>query len=217
MLSIFRQVLDVPYTHTERGGSYYRKRLGSRLSIFFEKSNGCGDWRDNLDFPAVPYRQMQETWYCHRGFLTVWKDIQPYLEEEILNRQVNSILIAGYSHGGAIAQLCYEFCRYHRPDCKLEGYSFGSPRVVFGKLPKSVNDRFCGFVMIKNRGDIVTHLPLRFLGYRDVGTLVTLFSERQQGPFSAHTPEAYLSALSSCLSLCRETEKRQSSFTSSSQ
>ena len=86
------------------------------------------DWKNNFDFPAKPYKDMEVNWSCHRGFLRVWKSIEPYLEEVINDMTISQIYIVGYSHGAAIASLCHEYVWYHRPDLRdngLEGFGFG--------------------------------------------------------------------------------------------
>ena len=102
----FRAILDANYTHLDGDASFAFRVENQTLHIYFEWSNGKTDWRNNFDFPAKPYRDMKDGWRCHRGFLRVWKAIEPHLSAQILNPDVGQIIIAGYSHGGAIAQLC---------------------------------------------------------------------------------------------------------------
>ncbi len=133
MKKMFEQVLNAAYTQLEEeAASFCAERDGDNLLLLFEWSNGATDWKNNFDFPAKPYRDMEDKWYCHRGFLRVWKAIEPHLADAIMNPEIKYIVIAGYSHGGAVAALCHEYCRFHRPDCKVYGYGFGAPRGVWG-------------------------------------------------------------------------------------
>lgn len=190
----FRAILDANYTHLDGDASFAYKVENQTLHIYFEWSNGKTDWRNNFDFPAKPYRDMKDKWYCHRGFLKVWKAIEPHLAAAIMDPNVGTIIIAGYSHGGAIAQLCYEYARFHRPDCDVKGYGYGAPRVVWGRLNSRVKARFLGFVVIRNKRDIVTHLPPVFFGYRRSGDVLTI-GDGSYNCIDAHRPESYIAEL----------------------
>lgn len=168
LLQKFNACIRVKYTHVENAGSYAIKRNGNKLTLYFQKSNGLRDWWNNFYFPAKPYRDMKNLWFCHRGFLKVWKSIEPYIAADIADPTVTMIEIIGYSHGGAIGHLCYEYVKFHRPDVKVTGFGFGSPRVLWGCAKKSVKARFDGFVVIRNGHDFITHLPPVFFGFRHI-------------------------------------------------
>lgn len=174
MLKRFEQCLDLDfvYRHVEKNASFIDFKQDNRLLIFFEKSNGKIDWIHNFKFLAVPtkpYKDMDKGgWFCHRGFLKVWKTIEKYLKDDIMNPEVTEIEIVGYSHGGAIAQLCYEYVKYNRPDVEVIGLGYGAPRVYWGMINEDVKKRFEGFYIIRNGKDAVTHLPPKIFGYRDV-------------------------------------------------
>ena len=130
---IFQQILSENYIQLkEETASYSYKRADENLYIFFEWSNGATDWKNNLDFPARPYRDMPNRWYAHQGFLKVWKVLEDRLAPVISDGQVKRIIVAGYSHGAALALLCHEYCMFNRRDIgeNIHGYGFGCPRVV---------------------------------------------------------------------------------------
>lgn len=174
MLKRFRQCLNLKrvYMHVEKNASFISFKQDNRLLIFFEKSNGKIDWIHNFKFLAVPtkpYKDMDKGgWFCHRGFLKVWKIIEKYIRDDIMNPEVTEIEIVGYSHGGAIAQLCYEYVKYNRPDVSVSGLGFGAPRVYWGGVDKEVKKRFEGFLIVRNGKDAVTHLPPKIFGYKDI-------------------------------------------------
>lgn len=191
---LFNAVLNTTYSQCEEDGSYYVNVDGDTATIYFEWSNSKRDWKNNFDFPAKPYRKMGDLWFCHRGFLKVWKAIEPHIKDDILNPAVKKINIAGYSHGAAIAQLCYEYVKFNRPDVEVTGYGFGAPRVFWGFAKKRVKERFKGFVVIRNGWDIVTHVPPVVFGFHHicyvhkVGKHKTLVDD--------HRSENYLEGLS---------------------
>ena len=74
---LFLKCLRGPFIHTDNSGDYYAERIGDTLYIYLECSSGEEDWRNNFDFPAAPYREMNDgIWFCHRGFLRVWKSVE---------------------------------------------------------------------------------------------------------------------------------------------
>jgi predicted lipase len=197
MRALYEKILNATYVHVgDETASYCTERAGNALFIYFEWSNGKTDWKNNFDFPAKPYRHMSNKWYAHRGFLKVWKEIEPHLQEQINDPSVNIIYIGGYSHGAAIALLCHEYCKFNRPDITIEGYGYGAPRVVWGFVRKNVKKRFEGFTVIRNARDIVTHVPPAWLGYRHVGELVHIGSGKAYNAIESHYAESYLKELS---------------------
>lgn len=194
MLSeLFRKVLDAEYTHTDKERvSYAYEVRGGVLTILFEESNGAADWANNFAFPVKPYRDMEDKWHCHGGFLRAWKDVEPFLRGQIMSPSIHTIRIAGYSHGAAVALLCHEYCHYHRPDCAVIGYGFGCPRVIWGRLRKAVKERLLGFVVVRIKGDLVTHVPPAILGYKHSSTVLRIGGHTHYGMINAHRPESYI-------------------------
>lgn len=195
---LFYRCLHIPYTHTENGADYATERFGKTLYVYLEGSNGLIDWKNNLDFPATPYRRMGSTvWFAHRGFLKVWKSVEPHLSPLILDTDINRISVVGFSHGAALAVLCHEYVWYHRPDLRqtLQGYGFGCPRVIWGARSEKLRERWENFVVVRNLDDLVTHLPPALLGYYHVGTLLEIGKRGQYSRIDAHRPENILAEL----------------------
>lgn len=198
LLEYFKSVLNAKYTHLEEETASFAYEVKEEdgfksLHIYFECSNGATDWKNNFDFPAKPYRDMEDKWYAHRGFLRVWKVIEPHLKEVIMTPDIRYIHIYGYSHGAAIALLCHEYCKYHRPDINVWGYGFGSPRVIWGFPNKRVKERFMGFTVIRNKKDIVTHLPPALFGFRHYR--VRTIGDGSYSCIDAHRPGSYIAEL----------------------
>ena len=209
LLSLFRRCLNAKYIHIEENSADYALEeddCGKTLFIFFQWSNGKEDWKNNFDFAAEPYKDMDVRWKCHRGFLRVWKTIEPYIKDNILDTKYSAIRIVGYSHGSAIATLAHEYVWFNRPDLRqktnendwgLMSYGFGCPRVFFGKIPKELKERWLTFLPIRNINDIVTHVPPVLFGYRHVARVVKigekgkLIRYRWLDCVSAHYPKNY--------------------------
>jgi hypothetical protein len=201
LLNLFKRCLGANYTTTEECGDYAVKQVGTKLYLFFKWTECKTDWKNNFNFPAKPYRDMGTTWYCHRGFLKVWKSIEPCVKDAIMRSSVKSVTIVGYSHGGAIAALCHEYVWFNRPDLrnKLVGYGFGAPRVFWGKMRTELKERWANFHPVRNLNDIVAYLPPKFFGFRHVNDVIEVgvkgqFAVRQHKfqCFDAHNSDNYI-------------------------
>jgi hypothetical protein len=196
--TLFKRCLTLDeYIHVENDASYFIERHPDHdgiITIHFEWSNGKTDWKNNFDFPAKPYRDMKDKWFCHRGFLKVWKSIEPHIAEDILDPKVTIIKIVGYSHGGAIAQLCHEYVRFHRPDVMVIGIAIGAPRIFWGFARKKVAERFENCYVFRNGRDIVTRVPPVIFGYRHICPVVKL-PGKSINCIKDHYPEEYLKAI----------------------
>ncbi len=195
---LFRRCLDADYLHSPNGGDYAVERRGKTLYIYLEHSDGGEDWKNNMDFSAKRHLRMGNTmWYTHRGFLKVWKSMEPFLIGDIMNMTIQKIVTVGYSHGAALAVLCHESIWFHRPDLRevIEGYGFGCPRVIWGTVSAKHADRWKNFTVIRNLDDIVTHLPPAFLGYAHVGTIMEIGERGKYSSIDAHRPENILAEL----------------------
>lgn len=204
LLSLYKSCLNAEYTTVENQGDYAIKRTGDTLYLFFEWSDGATDWKNNFNFPAKPYKDMGKLWFCHRGFLKVWKSIEPYVAPAIKDETVKRVVIVGYSHGASIAMLCHEYVWYSRPELRnrLVGYGFGCPRVYWGWfISKKMKQRWENFHVIQNLNDVVTHVPPVAFGFRHINKPLKI---GDKGEFAlrkgiarvdAHRPENYVYSL----------------------
>jgi hypothetical protein len=189
---LFSRCVTHSYIHTSSHAELAIDRIGGRLYLFFQDSEGAVDWMRNLDFlPASDAKRDGQVLYYHRGFLRVWRSLADRLTPEILDREVSEIITVGYSHGAALALLCHETAWRLRPDLRQRntGYGFGCPRVVWGNVTEEVAYRWKNFTVIRNREDIVTHIPPRFLGYTHVGSLLEIGERGKYTPIDAHRPK----------------------------
>ncbi len=181
----------------ENSGDFALESIGEHLYIYLECSDGVMDWKNNLDFVAVPYKDMSEGWQAHGGFVRVWRSVKDYVEREILDKKYKKITIVGYSHGAALAVLCHEFAYFHRPDIRgnIYGYGFGCPRVIWGKVKREIAERWRNFTVVRNVDDMVTHLPPKILGFTHVGRMLKIGGAGKYSRTDAHRPENILHEL----------------------
>jgi hypothetical protein len=198
---LFEKCLYANYTHTDNDGDYAISLDDDTIYILFECSDDKGDWKNNFDFPATPYKQMDKKWYCHRGFLAVWKAMRDEVKQKVAelvksHPDAKNIVCVGYSHGGPLSVLATEDMEYSYGETHaVKGYGFGAPRVIWGIMPKSVKYRLRNFYTVRNIPDIVTHVPPKILGFRDAGTMIEIGAPDKYNPIEAHFPVSYLNEL----------------------
>lgn len=193
---LYNKCVYIKYTRVENDGDYAIERDGDALYLYFQCSYTILDWINNFNFTTVPYKDMEIEWKCHRGFLRVWKSIEPYIKPYVSDMSIKNVVITGYSHGAAIAGLAHEYFWFHRSDLRksLTTYAFACPKFYNGTLPKEIQKRWEGAIVFRNRNDIVSYIPPSFLGYRHVSKIITLDSS-EKNIFMAHTVNAYLSGI----------------------
>ena len=182
LLDLFNRCLSAKYTHVEESGDYCLSKQGDTLYIYLQWSSGKEDWRNNFDFPAQPYKDMPKSWKAHRGFVRVWKAIEPYIADAVMDHDIHYIYVIGYSHGAALTVLAHEYVWFNRPDIRANCYSFAfeAPRVFCGRYPKELRPRWDHLMVFRTNNDIVTHVPPRIFGFRHIGALIKLKVPREK-------------------------------------
>ena len=211
---LFRQcAYEVQYQTAGLDVDYAFVEDGARLYIYFKGSDSIWDWISNFMFPAKPYKGMDIPYRVHRGFLRCWKQVEDIVISKITELDPDSgeyrwkeIIIAGYSHGGALSGLCHECCWFHRPDLSgglIRGYGFESPRFYAGwRVKDSLKDRWAHYTVIRTNEDIVTHCPPHLLRFCHVGKLLKILGDVSLCPnkrlpkcVKSHYPEVVSDAL----------------------
>lgn len=144
---------------------------GKFIKLLFEESQGKRDWQNNFNFPVKIYKNQKSKLLAHRGFGNAYKSandvIMNELEGYIKQFPDFNVVIAGWSHGGALAVLAAEDF-YFRFKKQATLITYGAPKTLWGKksqdyLRACVKDA----VQFGNNNDIVTYLP-PFPGYHHV-------------------------------------------------
>ena len=184
------------------------------LYILFEPSDGDIDWKVNFAYWRKPYHDMEIEYRVHGGFLSSWQLIKQVVRAKVLEMEENGtyrwekVIVAGYSHGGALAVLCHECVWYERPDLRedrLVGISFDGPRVFAGlQIPKKLKERWRNFYVFRNHNDIVTHLPPVIFFFRHVGNKVKMKEGEDPGLIGAHYPDKIRQGILSVQSMTSE-------------
>ena len=176
----------------------------STLYIYFKGSDSDYDWRQNFSFGKRPYKDMSKPYRVHKGFLKEWKDVEDIIIDKIKDTKYKSIIIVGYSLGGAIAWFCHELCWFHRKDIRdnIFGFGFEAPRVYASWfISKELQERWKNFLVIKNNNDIVVSCPPLVFGYRHVSDMLhiegdtSLVEGKLPKCIKSHYPQCVLDGL----------------------
>lgn len=170
LVELYKRVVGGTWMNGALDNQYRIEMVDGVAEVTFMGSVSWVDWISNFMFWKRPYRDMPVKWYAHAGFLESWKA----LKDEIVDglRGCRCVRVYGYSRGAAIAVLAYEWFRFN--GYEVEGVVFGCPRVLAFRRGSEVADRFATLTVYQNKGDIVTHVPFRWMGYKHVGHVVTL-------------------------------------------
>ena len=118
------------------------------------------------DLNALPKKSMTDGW-VHRGFRgeldKLWPSVEPIVDE----MTDKELYICGHSLGAAMATICTSRVEEFRSVAGL--YTYGSPRAGTRSFVKGIKTEHWRFV---NNNDIVTRVPLAFMGYKHHGNLV---------------------------------------------
>jgi hypothetical protein len=185
-MEFYMTTLELWNFHSEEDGyitesktdTQWKYLLKDRVLYFaFQGSVSILDWIFNfIFFPFFKwqkgYKDMKTPWYSHIGFLFKWKAIEDTINNIIQDKlkEFDSIVVTGHSQGGALAILCHEFINFnYKPSIALNTVVFGAPRVVFFINYDKIKERFSDITCYRHYLDIVTRLPFKLFGFKDVG------------------------------------------------
>lgn len=187
-----------------RGKTYYNNSdtaycvniTPKAVTIVFRGTDSKDEWRSNFRVckKKIPYNNVNSPVRVHCGFIDTYKraDVRDKIHS-LIPKDVCRVIVTGHSRGAALALLCALDVQYNFPDKSVEAYLFGCPRVGNAAFKKSYNHRVFKTLRIDNGNDIVTKLPPAILGYRHVGTRISIGMPRL--PFvyirNQHLPSEY--------------------------
>lgn len=205
LVKLFNKVLNAKYITIGDDVNYAFVEEHKTLYILFEWSSSKSDWLNNFSFKKKPYKDMAIPYRVHGGFLKCWKTIEDIVIEKITeidestgNYKYDTIYCAGWSHGGALTMFCHECVWYHRPDIRENCFSvsFEGPRVYGGyKIKPELRERWVHFFEVINDKDIVTHVPLKIMGFTHVGNIIHIGRDAGYGLIGSHYDDKIMKSI----------------------
>ena len=145
---------------------------GDTVLIAFQ---GSMDWRDwLLNFYCIPYKDMEQPFYVHAGFLSQYKNVRDIVLEAVKGKK--KVELRGHSLGGALCLLAHEDIRFHDSEIDIDTITFGAPRVLARKahwllflirlcgkgVGETLREANCPMNVV-NGNDIVPRLPFWYV------------------------------------------------------
>ena len=184
---MFDKCLKGPWTTVGRDVQYKLIEEDDAVTLVFQCTASKQDWHDN--FRVSPYKDMPSKWYAHKGFVTKWKSARTAVFDSTLKLlDSRPLVILGYSQGGALTIMAHEDFVFNHYD--PIAFTWGAPKIVWCPN-KTIKARFNGLTCFRNGGDLVTHLPPVWWGYRRVGKDIRLGPRRLLSA-KWHRPEEYI-------------------------
>ena len=140
------------------------------IYLLFQESTSSIDWKVNFNFPVKPYKNQESVLYVHRGFAEAYKSCNDEIMKAFLNKvfhgeKTKLAIIAGWSYGGAMAQLASEDF-FYRTDCKAKVITFGAPKIAGGIGTRNyLKNCALSVEQYAHRSDIVPKVPPMFFKY----------------------------------------------------
>lgn len=197
-MSVIYSDPNIPYLNLgfkkETQIKFHYDKDSKSLNIIFEQSSRNvdkkfpsnfidWDWFINLFFLPVivkPYKNVKKWVGMHFGFFLSWryleKDFSAEIEKVMRENIVLKIDMFGWSHGGALVQLAYEYCKtIYGSNIEVHGLTIGAPRVFcdflsigVGTSRKNLKKLFSNLIMFAEYNDMFTHLPPTFTGFKHI-------------------------------------------------
>lgn len=158
---LFKLIKDTKYDTAGDDIDYKVIVKDGRAVLLFQESTTKRDWQNNFDFPRKLYKDQDRWLLIHRGYGDAWRTANDKIMTEL--KAAAEIapgvpLIAGWSFGGAMAQLAAEDFNY-RTNIRPDVVTFGAPKVA-GDIKTRNVIRSCGnFAQYANVNDVVTICP----------------------------------------------------------
>ena len=167
----------------------------NRFILAFDSSDSSNDWKTNFLYRQMhmPYESHKSSLVkMHSGYANGWMKVRDQVHAAFKTSGLKELLVCGYSMGGGVA-----------PIAALDiQYNFNVPtdmvRVVIGDGPRvfnfdgtiKYNKRIPNTIRVKWGNDLVTKLPMPWLGFYHIGQELHFGPTERWWKFSllAHDP-----------------------------
>ncbi len=148
------------------------------LYVSFQAAHSKKDWLILFHFWKKHFPKkhfLRKIHSVHYGIYKKYLSVKSYLFDCIDLYKPKKLIIRGYSKGASIGLLFTADLSINKKDQEKETIVFAPLRIFSWFTPKNL---FLNTINIKNRGDVVTHLPPFIFGYKQVGKRFYLSKKR---------------------------------------
>jgi predicted lipase len=131
---------------------------GINAFITFRGTTSLDDWKHDADTRTV---NPQDNIRIHKGFYDQYMSVKNKIYRAIRNIRTDNIYISGHSLGGALAYVCAVDIHLATKNPNINVLTIGSPRPGNKDFANYFNKNIKHSVRYKNKGDIITKMPLR--------------------------------------------------------
>jgi hypothetical protein len=160
---IFKDVSSKPkyFSDSAKGTQAYSWIKGGTLYITFRGTSDYIDVYQNLDLLLEPLIiNGVSAGLVHRGFLECFRSLEHIIDDYIFGLgDINTIVFAGHSLGGAVATISAAVYGTKFPHIKVVCHTIGSPRVGNAEFVKNYGSVVQESVRVYNKEDPVPFLP----------------------------------------------------------
>lgn len=158
---VFKQVASASYATVGLDLDYSVQIVDGHAVLYFQQSVQNADWWHNFDFALSVYKNQENHMLIHHGYAKVWKSANDQIMAEFIeavHKADKKPLIAGWSFGGAMAQLAAEDFHY-RTGIRASVLTFGAPKIA-GDKKTAEHIRCSGdFLQFAEHNDITSYMP----------------------------------------------------------
>jgi len=132
----------------------------SDINVFitFRGTTSLDDWKHDVDTRTV---NPKDNIRIHKGFYDQYMSVKNQIYGAIRNIYIANIYISGHSLGGALAYVCAVDIHLATKNPNINVLTIGSPRPGNKDFANYFNINIKHSVRYKNKGDIITKMPLR--------------------------------------------------------
>ena len=166
------------------------------LWVVYRASDSKTDWALNEAFSKaiVPFDRnpKEKLDRVHGGFFASFMGLRDQVSKIVAESYCDNINVVGFSQGSAVATLCALDLQYNFKEKNIVYVGFGCPRVGNEIYKEKFNKYIKEFYMFRRGMDVVSHVPMLFLGFSEMMKPIRLGPWKPYLSVFDHFPFRYL-------------------------
>lgn len=140
------------------------KIVGNNWRLTYRGTDEAIDWINNLDFRLVSAKKLSGINIPGKMSAGFWEAFEPSIEVLSEIPTYSTVFIEGHSLGHALSLNAAAYLNKIKM-CKIQGVTFGGPRVGNAEFAKFINS-ISNITAVRRAGDLVPLVPPYIKGYR---------------------------------------------------